>query len=83
MARSESVAEELLRECVARQEEGEDFDDIYRALLRAHEAELAAHGKVLTARGAVLVRSIPLKGGDFALIFDETRHRWSVRPLAQ
>jgi hypothetical protein len=81
MASRERVAEELLRECVARQEDGEGFDEIYRALLRVHEAELAAHGKVLTARGAALVRSIPLRGGDFALLFDETRHRWSVRPL--
>jgi hypothetical protein len=64
-----AVAAALLEDCRARQRNGEDFADIFDALLRSHD--LVNGGVVVTAHGATTVRSIPLKGG-WILLFDET-----------
>jgi hypothetical protein len=80
MAMLDSIADGLLRECVARQAEGQDFEQIYRALLRTHE--LAGGGKVMTAHGESTVRSIPLRGGEFVLLYDENARRWSLQQIA-
>jgi hypothetical protein len=80
MAILDNTADGLLRECQALQAEGKDFDQIYTSLLRTNE--LAGSGKVMTARGETTVRSIPLRGGEFVLLYNETAGAWSLQNIS-